>query len=132
MLTISLLFKKNTGFTGENSRILGIKNGKLSGYSFHMNLNIWGDFQILISVPLITKRMSNLYLSYFCEKVTYQKLRFSKFKKFVSRSVFGELQHEQISLNFQTSCCNFKNQRSGSKTVCGFTIILYLIGIMTF
>ena len=25
---------------------------KLSGYNFYLNLNIWGDFQICISVPL--------------------------------------------------------------------------------
>ena len=31
-----------------------IKNAKFSGYYFDMNLNIWGDFQICISVPLIT------------------------------------------------------------------------------
>ena len=35
-----------------NSRILTIKNAKLSGHHFYMNLNIWGDFQIYISVPL--------------------------------------------------------------------------------
>ena len=36
-----------------NSRILiMIKNAKFSGYYFDMNLNIWGDFQICISVPL--------------------------------------------------------------------------------
>ena len=29
-----------------------IKNAKPSGYYFYMNLNIWGDFQICISVPL--------------------------------------------------------------------------------
>ena len=28
-----------------------IKNAKPSGYYFYMNLNIWGDFQICISVP---------------------------------------------------------------------------------
>ena len=37
-----------------NSRILMIKNAKLSGYYFYMNFNIWGDFQIWISVPLST------------------------------------------------------------------------------
>ena len=36
-----------------NSRILTIKNTKLSGYYFYVNLNIWGDFHICISVPLI-------------------------------------------------------------------------------
>ena len=35
-----------------NSRILTIKNAKLLGSYFFMNLNIWRDFQICISVPL--------------------------------------------------------------------------------
>ena len=35
-----------------NSRILTIKNAEFSGYYFQTNLNIWGDFQICISVPL--------------------------------------------------------------------------------
>ena len=34
-------------------RILTIKNAKLSEYYFYMNLNVWGDFEIFISVPLI-------------------------------------------------------------------------------
>ena len=28
------------------------KNAKFSGYCFYMDTNIWGDFQICISVPL--------------------------------------------------------------------------------
>ena len=36
-----------------NSRILKIKNAKFSEYYFYMNLNVWEDFQICISVPLI-------------------------------------------------------------------------------
>ena len=36
-----------------NSRILTIKNAKFSEYYFYMNLNILGDFQFCISVPLI-------------------------------------------------------------------------------
>ena len=36
------------------------------------------------------------------------KLRFSKFKKFVSRSLFGEPQLTQTTLNFRTSCWNLK------------------------
>ena len=31
------------------------KNAKFLGYYFYMNTNIWGDFQICISVPLIYK-----------------------------------------------------------------------------
>ena len=35
-----------------NSRTFTIKNEKRSGYYFYINLNIWGYFQICISVPL--------------------------------------------------------------------------------
>ena len=42
MLKISLLFKN----------LLRIKNTKFSGYCFYLNINIYGDFQICISVPL--------------------------------------------------------------------------------
>ena len=52
MLKISLLFLKNTTLRVSNPRIITIKNVKLSGHYFYMNLNIWGDFQICISVPL--------------------------------------------------------------------------------
>ena len=45
----------------------------------------------------------------------FSKLRFSGFKKFVTRSVFEELQLTQISLNFQTSCCNLKIRSLGAK-----------------
>ena len=42
--------------------------------------------------------MSNIYVKDTIEKnVTYSKLQFSEFEKFVSRSVFGELQLTQIS-----------------------------------
>ena len=35
-----------------NSRIPRSKNVKFSEYYFYLNTNIWGDFQISISVPL--------------------------------------------------------------------------------
>ena len=52
MLKISLLIKKFQTSRANNSRILRIKNAKLSGYCFCMNTNMQGDFQICISVPL--------------------------------------------------------------------------------
>ena len=52
MLKISLLFKESTNFTGKNSKVLKIKNAKLSEYYFYINLNVWGGFEICISVPL--------------------------------------------------------------------------------
>ena len=72
--------------------------------------------------------MSNVYLKFvIVKKLTFSKLRFSKFKKFVIRSVFGELQLTQISLNFETFCCSLKIRGLGTK-LC-VTIILILKGI---
>ena len=62
---------------------------------------------------LLTKKMSNIYLKVTIE--TFSKLLFSGFKKFVTRSVFGELQLTQISLDFKTSCCNLKIRSLGAK-----------------
>ena len=56
--------------------------------------------------------MSNIYLKATIE--TFSKLSFSGFKKFVTKSVFGELQLMQISLSFET-CCNLKIRRLGAK-----------------
>ena len=58
--------------------------------------------------------------------MTFPKLRFSKFKKFIFRSVFRELQLTQISLNFKTSRCNLEIFWSSSKTVCDLSVILIL------
>ena len=62
---------------------------------------------------LLSKRMSNIYLQVTID--TFSKLLLSKFEKFVNRSVFGELQLTQISLNFKTSCCNLKIRGLGAK-----------------
>ena len=76
--------------------------------------------------------MSNIYLKFFID--TFSKLRFSGFKKFITRSDFGEPQgtHSNASLNFKTLVMQPKNQRSGSRTMCGFSIIVILKGVMTF
>ena len=47
-----LYFKKNTDLRAHNSRILRIKNAKISGCYFKMDQNIHGIFQICINVPL--------------------------------------------------------------------------------
>ena len=49
------------------------------------------------------KNVKHLLKSYYWEKLTFSKVRFFNFKKCSSRSVFGELQLRQISLNFNTS-----------------------------
>ena len=45
-----------------NSAILTIKNVKFSGYHFYINLNIWGDSQICISVPLINDGLLSIVI----------------------------------------------------------------------
>ena len=62
---------------------------------------------------LLSKEMSNIYLKVTVE--TFSKLLFSGFKKFITRSVFGELQLTKISLDFKTSCCNLKIKGLGAK-----------------
>ena len=49
-------------------------------------------------------------------------LQLSKFKKFASRSVFGELQLTQISLNFKTTCYNLKIRGLGAKLYVAFLL----------
>ena len=103
-------------------------------------------FQVNIEIQLNTARVSRLSFHSYDYKLTskgmpnicyltFSKFQFSKFKKFVSRSVFGELQVTQISLNFKTSCYNLKIRglgRAAFKTVCDFSIIFVLKGITTF
>ena len=69
--------------------------------------------------------MLNIYLKV-REAVAYSKCRFSKFKMFVSKSVFGEHQLTHISFNF---LLQFKYERYESKTVCCFSIVFILKGI---
>ena len=53
MLKLVYFLRKIQTLRVNNSRILTIKNAKLSGYYFYMSLNRMRDFQIRISVPLI-------------------------------------------------------------------------------
>ena len=55
---------------------------------------------------LLSKEMWNIYLK--VTIATFSKLRFSGFRKFVTRPIFGELQLTQKSLNFETSCCKIR------------------------
>ena len=68
----------------------------------------------------LSKGMSNSYLKVTVE--TFSKLQLSGLKKFVSRSVFGELKLTQISLNFKTSCCNLKIRGLGAKECLAFRL----------
>ena len=69
--------------------------------------------------------MPNICLkSCYWEKVSYSKLRFSKLTKFVSTSGLGS---SNWRIEFSNSFSNLK-----TKTVCGFSIVFILKGIMTF
>ena len=76
--------------------------------------------------------MSNICLKVTLRKIDVPKLQFYKFLKFVPWSVFEELRLTQVSLNFKTLCYDLKTRVFGSKTVCGFSIIFILKGILTF
>ena len=64
-------------------------------------------------VNRLLSKMLYIYLKVTIE--TFSKLRFSEFKNFIARTVFGELQLTQISLNFKTSCCNLEIRGLGAK-----------------
>ena len=71
-------------------------------------------------VAPLSKAMPSIYLKVTIK--TFSKLRFSGFKKFVTMSVFGELQLTQISLNFKTSCCNLKIKCMGANLCVAFLL----------
>ena len=65
---------------------------------------------------LLSKGMSNTCLKVTIEKKwRTQNFYFLSLKSLSSRSVFGELQLKQISLNFQTFCYNLKIKDLGEK-----------------
>ena len=70
---------------------------------------------------LISKGIANIYLKVTIEK-NLRSLQFSKFKKFVSRSVFGEIHLRQISLNLKMSCWNLKIRGLGAKLYVAFLL----------
>ena len=47
--------KNQPTFLKKYKHYLTIENAKFSGYYFYINLKMQGDFQICISVPLMTK-----------------------------------------------------------------------------
>ena len=76
---------------------------------------------------LLSKAISNIYLKLTIEKkLTFSKSQFSKFKKFVTRRIFGEIKLTHISLNFKTLYYDFKIRGLGAKLCVAFSIILVL------
>ena len=73
MLKISL--RKMQTFT--------IKNVKFSGYYFYLNMNIWGNFQICISVPL---NWFDFLLESIKKKIGYRDKQLNVIRRSVSTS----------------------------------------------
>ena len=77
--------------------------------------------------------MSKIYLKVTIHEKKWhsQNFDFLGFKNLSPGQFWGAPTHEDI-IEFSNFLLQLKNQRSGSKTVCGFSIILILKGIMTF
>ena len=75
---------------------------------------------------LMSKGMTNIYLKVIIEKNwRSQNFDFLSLKNCVSGSVFGEFQPKQISLNFRTSCCNWKFRNLGAKLCVVFLLLKF-------
>ena len=76
--------------------------------------------------------MTNIYVKVTIEKNWhYQNFYFVSLKDLSPGQFCGTPIHVNI-IKFQNSLLRLKNQRSGNKAVCGFSIILILKGIMKF
>ena len=90
-------------------------------------LTIWGK-----------RFLNDTMKAYFCHRHTlfetmtmrFSNLRFSRFKTFVT--MLSGTSNSQRYHWISKLLLHLKNQRSGSKTVCGFSIILTLKGIRCF
>ena len=81
---------------------------------------------------LVSKGMSNIYFKVAIEiKVMYSILQFSKLKSSSPGQFFGGAP-SHADIKFSKFLLQLISQRSGSKIVCGFSIILRLKGIMMF
>ena len=65
-----------------NSRALRMKNAKFSGYRFHMNTKMLGDFQICNSVPLINYLKTNFIAKIWATWTLFQMIKIHKFLYF--------------------------------------------------
>ena len=108
MLKTSLLLRKVQTLRVTNSRILTIKNVKFWGY-YCGNLNIWGDFQICITLPLkmnIPKSMFNHTMSItrgISMLMVWNSMNWMK-SKAIPKSMFGHsMWIKTIKLNWKTT-----------------------------
>ena len=82
---------------------------------------------------LLRKGMSNVSLNNsHCKKANVSKLWIPNFKKFVSRSGFGEFQLTQITKDFKTSCWNLKIEGLGKNSYDAFFYLCFVLEIFYF
>ena len=91
----------------------------------------WAALKRSMLNRVMSFNVKHLLKSYYWKKMIFSKLRFSKLEKFVFRSVFGEFQHADIN-EFWNFLLQVKYQRSGSKSLGGFSFLLILKGIIMF
>ena len=117
---VSLTLKHHNSFQNNNnrkatpsfaSRPLFFKSQQV--WKFNNNCVSWGSAK----TDLVTNFLN-------LENRSFEN-GFSKFKKFVTRSFFGELQLTQISLNFQATCYNFKIRGLVAKLCVAFFLFLF-------
>ena len=82
---------------------------------------------------LLSTGMSNIYLKVTIEEKNWRSQNFNylRLKNLSPSQFWGAPTYESI-IEFENFLLLVKNQRSGTKTVCGFSIILILKDIMTF
>ena len=99
-----------------NSRSLTIKNAKLSGCYFFSNLNVQGDFQICISVPLIWKTFlftftQKKYFRIYCQATRTKSIK-QKAKSIEQRAKTNE---QQAKSNTQQANSNEQQTKSNEQ-----------------
>ena len=81
---------------------------------------------------LLNKGMSNIYVKVTIEKKCLLKTLILKVYKVRLQVSFWRAPSQEDIIEFLSLLLQLKNQRSRSKTVCGFSINFILKGIMTF
>ena len=105
------------------------KTLRLNNLKTRTAINVKISVSVICVEVIIYSLLYNLhdstFKSYYWEKLTFSKLQFSKLKKILIRSHFGELQLTQISLTFKTSCNISKIRSLGAKLCVTFLLFLF-------
>ena len=102
-----------------NSRIFTIRNAKFSGFYFYTNLNIWGDFKICISVPLIIINIvlvnlgnQSIYTEIIDQKFPDNKLHIIWTRNGSRTAATSKIELFVIIVNVHLGCCSSPSSAS--------------------